>query len=236
MIRIAGSRAAGKGHLLKAEPCQDAVAFFRDRDAACVALADGAGSLRYSHFASETITRCISQYIATNFDALFFSDSIKEKIYSRCIECLEALDIPMNEMACTMLCVAMKNNNAILVHVGDGMIINVNEGAAHIVSGPENGQSQNETYFITEYMDMNRLRVSVTDMATGIYMLMSDGTMESLYERKSKTIAPAAIKIASWLHMADEEAVSNKIKETLETLFRQKTADDMSLIMISAHE
>ena len=61
----------GRGHTEENIPCQDKTYCYKEGKLIVTALADGAGSAKFSHFGAENITKYICTDMATNFDLYF---------------------------------------------------------------------------------------------------------------------------------------------------------------------
>lgn len=151
--RVALSRCQGKSHRVDGSPCQDQVlrAVYPD-GTNVVALADGAGSARFSHYGADLVARRAGTIVAGEFDRLFRATNNAAKMRGRLIAALQAdlsglatrgvkvskrdrdrLDLPpkseqpripcsLRELASTLLVVAIKNDRYIALHLGDGVI------------------------------------------------------------------------------------------------------------------
>ena len=54
----------GRSHVQTNTPCQDKTYFYNNNDSYIIALADGAGSAKFSHFGAEIITKEICHSIS----------------------------------------------------------------------------------------------------------------------------------------------------------------------------
>ena len=61
----------GRSHEKVNMPCQDKTYALFENDVQTIALADGAGSAKLSHFGAETVTRCICEEMVQKFDDYF---------------------------------------------------------------------------------------------------------------------------------------------------------------------
>lgn len=151
--RVALSRSQGRSHRVDGSPCQDQVfrAVYPD-GTTVVALADGAGSARFSHYGADLVVRRAGTIVAGEFDRLFRATNNAASMRGRLVAALQAdlsglatrgvkvskrdrdrLDLPnkadqpriscsLRELSSTLLVVAIKNDRFIALHLGDGVI------------------------------------------------------------------------------------------------------------------
>ena len=195
----------GNDHVESGMPCQDNVYYLANNGIHVLAVSDGAGSKEYSQFGSEIATKSVCEYLLEEFDNLFISAEtygksdaeieeskklLKESIFNYVKRRIKAkadeLQVEIDELACTLLFVAKKDDKILIGHIGDGVVAGLfNSGAdemLRVLSHPENGEQINITFFMTDPDAIDHFRVSTQRMnnLTGI-MLMSDGPEEVLY-------------------------------------------------------
>ena len=90
------------------------------------------------------------------FDKYFLESNAHKVTSDMCLRYLENLTLLANNLKCgikdlasTLLFVAIKENQFILGHVGDGIIGYLKHGQLKIASFPTNGEFPNETLFAT---------------------------------------------------------------------------------------
>ena len=74
MWKALGCAVQGNGHIANNIPCQDKVASLSENGVSVIALADGAGSAKLSHFGAEKITRLVCKKLCSDFDFMFADD------------------------------------------------------------------------------------------------------------------------------------------------------------------
>ena len=82
-------------------------------------------------------------------------------------------------LSSTLLAVAVKGNDSIIFHIGDGVIGKYTIDGFSVVSAPDNGEFVGTTYFMTLADASNRLtmlREHNNDVTA--YFVMSDGVSE----------------------------------------------------------
>ena len=232
MYKIAGGQVTGSRHLERGEEGQDRIAYYRNDIGACIALADGAGSRRMSQYAAEIVTREFSEYLVENFAEIYKYEKAEELIYEKCMDIIRKIDIPKKEVACTLLCYAIVEGSFISVHVGDGMIAYVGDTDKKVLSKPQNGGDISETRFVQVGMELSSIRINKGVAQEGIYFLMSDGTMRSLFSIKEMALTEAVCKLSQWMKFYEESEVIPSVLRFLDEMCRCNTHDDMSLNMI----
>lgn len=241
--KICGFALQGTGHIKNSIPCQDKISFFQNDKISVVALSDGAGSAKYSHFGAQSSVEYICEEMLKNFDKYFnqvdglfvkieIIDLIKEKISELALR----YECNIADLAHTLLFVAIKENNFILFHIGDGVIGYTKNNNIYLASAPCNGEFANETVFATSNNACQYAKIIKGNMDNlDSFVLMSDGTSESFYDKKSKNL----IKIVHKILVLNSIVPSNALKKELENNFKKniltKTTDDCSLLMISKY-
>lgn len=227
----------GRHHSAAGLPCQDKIALVRGMGTLCAALADGAGSRMDSDLGADCVTRCAAGLLAGEFDRLWaLGDDLAGYLTDACIQTLAHLEPPIYEMACTLLFFAGHEDGRYLSgHLGDGLQILVKEGETSVFSPPENGEYQNETFFITALDAPEHLRVRRGRLESeGALLLMSDGMGEALYQHSTGRPAPACATIVGWLQEnGDEETISRALESNLREISRGRSGDDLSLAVIA---
>lgn len=231
----------GRGHERDNIPCQDKTLVMAKNGVQVIALADGAGSARYSHFGAEAALKAVSIFVADHFDALIsFPDGVKvkETILVKAKEALaskaEELNCSLQELASTLLLAAIKDDVFMLAHVGDGVIGYMKEGEVKIASTPENGEFANTTFFLTSPGVLANTKL-IKGKTAGIqgFVLMSDGTAESFYHKKTQTLAPALKKMIRWTALLSPEHMHTLIADSFNRIVKLNTLDDCSIAIIA---
>ena len=187
----------GRGHIKSNTPCQDKTYSMIIGNMRVIALADGAGAERLSQYGAETVTKFICLELSEKFD-IYFADNdgaaVKQKLIKGLLKSLnetaKQLDCEMKELASTLLFVAVKNEQFIIAHIGDGVIGYLKKNELKIASQPENGEFVNTTVFTTSkdaIMTMKLIKGSLGEIQG--FVLMSDGTEASLYSKKERKLA-----------------------------------------------
>ena len=230
----------GRGHIKSDIPCQDKTFHVHANGVDVIALADGAGSARLSHYGAEFVTKQICELLGKQFD-IYYGESdgvtIKRVIIGCLMEGLEKLamelECEMKDLSSTLLVAAVHNDKYIVIHIGDGVIGYVKNDELKIASHPENGEFVNTTVFVTskDALPTMKLIKGKHEGITG-FALMSDGTETSLYNKKEKSLASGLKKIMDLSQYMDRVCLQNEIERSFEKVIKNATMDDCSLILL----
>lgn len=225
----------GSGHRQRGLPCQDSARGFAGPGGCAIALADGAGSRPDSHFAARAVTQALGQALARDFDRWYgMPDPVLGPalldLARRAVE-EEAPGVPP---ACTLLLFAVgEQGRCLLVHLGDGAALGVGPGGGMLLSGPENGEEENITYFVSNSDAADHLRIRrqlPPDCHT--VLLCSDGSAASLLNPRTGSVAPGVAVLARQTATLPRQTAEDYMEEDLDRLFRPRTPDDMSLAVL----
>lgn len=243
--QVACARIVGRSHATSNTPCQDFAAGRRKPHMAAVALADGAGSRAKSDVGAETAVRTSLRLVLTQFDSLFEGakrDAAKARwnIHQCLIQELEAAarrhNCNVSDLASTLLFVACKDRRFLACHLGDGVIAQSSlAGQITVLSKPENGEFANTTSFVTDRDAVEKIRLyyGEGDALPSGFVLMSDGTAESLYEKRSETPAAVLGKLLEWNANLSRAKMFDVLDANMKQAFSRKTSDDCSLALLS---
>ena len=231
----------GRGHIKNQVPCQDRTKTIFENETYVIALADGAGSALLSHYGAACVVDSISELLVQRFDELFANEdgrlvkrSIMEKVLADINVKAAALGCTPQDLAATMLAVAVKNERFIIAHIGDGVIGYLDGDVLKTASAPSNGEYANETYFITSRDAINTMRLFKGDIKNiSGFVLMSDGTEQSLYNKKSNSLSPSIIKLLQRNIILDEAAMCKQLDATFKKVILTRTHDDCSIALLS---
>jgi len=237
--KLASAYVTGRGHLTKNIPCQDRTFELVSKHSTGVfyglSLADGAGSYKLSDIGAEIVTKEILTYLKSNFSNLLQMKNTSKKIIKNIEEKLakEAnnREIDFKELSSTLLFVVIKNDKFIVGHIGDGVIgVLDKDNNITVLSHPDNGEYSNSTFFTTTDSYPDRLRIIKGNIVDSIgFILMSDGSDESLYDSRTKELAPVNAEIINWLNVGSSKEVKSALQSNLNEIIKHKTHDDCSL-------
>ena len=232
--------ARGRGHKEQGIPCQDKVWYRNSCGAQVIALADGAGSARWSHFGAEEAVKRITRLLAAHFDEFYecqdayaVSRRILGEIRKGLRRLAERRRCSIKDLASTLLAVAVKDNRFLMIHLGDGAIGYLKNGIVRTASRPTNGEYVNTTVFTTSSSaaQMMKLCKGTADEIDG-FILMSDGTGDSLYNRNTKEVSRLAYPLFLYSGIFAEEGIIGFLENTFADVFTQITRDDCSLAVL----
>lgn len=245
-MKIIQHYAQGGKHKAKNTPCEDRTYSLSANGVTVIALADGAGGKRYTHAAmgAECVTKNISEFFCNNFDRFYDiedNNEMKSILVGVCHHHLKAAaeELGVDEiskLSSTLLVVAVKDEKAIVCHIGDGVIGKVTTNSTCVVSAPDNGEFANHTFFITNPAAKEHLRIQKTDTKEVVaFFLMSDGTAEYVYDEDAARFHDSARKMSL---MAGEENGGEKLADTIEKYMigPDPTSDDCSFIAMLFNE
>jgi hypothetical protein len=237
--RIATASAKGLSHIKFNMPCQDIVCHKSEDNIFSLALADGAGSKRLSQIGAKFVTDLVCDILIREFDMLWTLDisALTKYIYDSLIEqlklCAYTNNCTLDDLSSTLLFAAINRDRLIWGHIGDGVIGQFIDGELSCLSQPTNFDFANVTVFITSSDAMGYFKVGKCEVGSdyGI-VLMSDGSAESLYNKKNSILAPAVKQLFGWLKERSEDVVSLALKNNLENIIRKRTTDDCSIALL----
>lgn len=234
----------GKSHIKAKKVCQDKTFTYKENGAIVSALADGAGSYEYSDIGAIIACKSICKFIGDNFDELISISNANEVITKIVNHVVADIEKKADEMQCdkdklssTLLCVAIKNSDVIVFHVGDGLIAGLKNGELKTLTMPDNGEFANATYFITSPRAFEKARL-LKGKTSGFqgFALMSDGSSASLYNKKLQKPAFAIAKLIIGLQYTFSNAYLETVKYLMDYEIHERTTDDCSIALIANNE
>ncbi|MDY4573988.1 MAG: PP2C family serine/threonine-protein phosphatase [Intestinibacter sp.] len=230
----------GRGHIKSDIPCQDKTYTYSNGDVTAIALADGAGSAKLSHYGAEGITKFICKYMVEGFDTYFSEKdgaAFKRKIVNDLDDELNKLaDIykcKKKELASTLLVAVVNANQYILLHIGDGVIGYLKDNQLLVASQPENGEFANTTVFTTSRDVLQTMKIIKGNLGCiEGFVLMSDGTEASLYDKRKCLLAPVLKRIMKYSQIISKECLEYQLLDSFENVIRGATIDDCSIAIL----
>jgi len=231
----------GRSHVATGTPCQDKTLSLRKHGVDVIALADGAGSAQYSHYGAETVIHTAADYISENF-ATIANNPDGRQVKLELLDVLqlalaqkkEQLQCELKDLASTLLLVAVYEHRFIMLHIGDGVIGYIKEDVLKVASSPENGEFANTTTFVTSSnaaLAMKLFKGKIDGIAG--FVLMSDGTAESLYHKQSNSLVPALLKIIHRNSIISRQRMYALVEESFHNVIIPNTIDDCSIAILS---
>ena len=231
----------GRSHISTETPCQDKTFSYNEDGMDIIALADGAGSAKLSHFGAESVTEFACHEIADQFDEYYsqtnagyaaqqFMSGVNNILEQKALE----LECDKNDLASTLLLAAVKDDRYILIHLGDGVIGYYKNGEIKTASQPDNGEFANTTVFTTSKNAITSIKMLKGTLGEiGGFMLMSDGSEASLYDKRKKIPSQALKKVIDMCTYIRLDKIREHLQYDLENVIRFKTTDDCSLAILA---
>ena len=220
----------GNGHKKARIPCQDKTFTLAKNGVYVIALADGAGSASLSHYGAERVARDISVYIAEHFlELLKCNDGRKvkreliEMLQTNLTEEANSRKCDVRDLSSTLLVAAVHENDFILSHIGDGVI--------GYLDGDE---FSNVTTFVTSSEALVSMRVFKGKLNDkDAFVLMSDGTEQSLYHKPTQKLADVVKKLMHRTCLIDSEVMHAQLTDAFSSVISRNTQDDCSIAILA---
>ena len=232
---------AGRGHEKRDIPCQDKT-FILERDGVkVIALADGAGSARLSHYGAACVSEFICQEMADKFAEYYNQPNgavVKTHIISVLCNALQKLaekeKCTIDDLASTLLFVAVKNEQYIIGHIGDGVIGYIKNNELKVATKPANGEFANTTYFVTTGNAAESFQLIKGKLNNGIngFVLFSDGTETSFYDKREEKLVSALKSIMNLVRIVQPHKIDFLIRDFFDNNVRKATLDDCSIVIM----
>ena len=232
---------AGGRHREAGMPCQDRVWTETYDGVTAAALADGAGSAPCSEYGAQAAVRAVCAYMTQHFDEMISNPNgaavgrgLLDAVLAALEQKAEELETALSDLACTLAAVGIKNGRALLLHIGDGVIgyTNAFDGSVKVLSRPDNGKYRTQTTFVTSpraYEKMRLYRCSAEKI--GSFILMSDGSAESLYQRQDDRLSGVLDSLTLLTSVEAPAQMSGFLGEYLQEQVFPRTDDDCSLLI-----
>lgn len=231
----------GTGHKKTQIPCQDKTFMLAKNGVYVIALADGAGSARLSHFGAERVVRDASEYIAEHFlellncnDGRNVKKELLKMLHTSLAEEADARKCNVHDLSCTLLLAAVHQNDFILAHIGDGVIGYLEGNELKVASMPDNGEFSNVTSFVTSSNALTSMRVFKGKLNNkDAFVLMSDGTEQSLYHKPTHKLADVVKKLMHRTCLIDNTVMHAQLTEAFNAVIARNTQDDCSIAILA---
>ena len=217
---------------------QDAAACVQIPSATVAVISDGAGSAKYSNVGSTMVVRQFSRSLdrfnipstLAEFENVVSSTINKIRQRLRRLSSLYNLETNLAQFHATLVFALITDSKCFIAHLGDGtcMLFNQNHELIYI-SLPENGEYENETYFITEDNWLEHLRCLEVSENVSSCLLMSDG-VTPLAVKANRNFPPFTTPILNYLQKSQTTDAIHAVTETLNSDSVKKiSTDDKSL-------
>lgn len=247
--------ATGTSHQEQKIPCQDCGNYRIFKDVIVGAVADGAGSAKYSHFGSElaveTVIKCFAdinelpdkQGFTQRFTQPLSEMDAKEVFTKFVEEVITALKKKadnkgyfVSDLACTLLVFIATPEWFAAMQIGDGfMVVGSQDSEYKLLFEPDKGEFFNETTFVTSANALEEMQVKVISGKQKFICASTDG-LEKVAIRLSdwKPHAPFFKPLEAYLQETDKPGGNddNYINDFLNSeRLNSRTDDDKTLVL-----
>lgn len=242
MLREFHYQARGHGHLRDGTPVQDRTKYLSRGGVQALCLADGAGSAARSEFGAQTVVAEGCGLLVERFDEFAASNDgarVKVELIGRLLGRVSVVaerhGLELRDLASTFIGVAVSGDKFLGAHVGDGVVGYMKHGELHVISAPDNNEFANQTTFVTSGRAAESMRLFRGSMeGVSGFILMSDGTGESLFNARTGQLAGACSKLITAVGAAPAQQGKNsdykkQLRKFVDTKIRNATKDDCSI-------
>ena len=232
----------GLGHLRDGTPVQDRTGYLSRGGVQALCLADGAGSASHSEFGAQAVVGegCalfVGQFaeLAESTDGVRVKVELLGRLISKVAGVAARQGLEIGDFASTFLGVAVSGDKFVGAHVGDGVVGYLKDGELKVVSAPDNNEFVNQTTFVTSGRAAESMRLfrGSLDGVAG-FILISDGTGESLFDSRTGQLAGACSKLITAVGSAPAQQSKNsdykkRLRRLIDLTVRNATKDDCSI-------
>lgn len=231
----------GTAHREEKMECQDAVANRANGNFACMVAADGAGHARYGKQGAELVTNETLNLLA-RFDSAFIDmqpEDIRSLLQNNLLGKLKSeaqrLQCPLYELASTLLFMATDGQRFVGGNMGDGMLGYVdNKNQGIMLIGQERGMYVNQSWFVTSSDGFDHLRIVKGSFdPSAVYFVMTDGSVDCLYNQREGTFAPMLKTFCDWMRRFGYEQIHTYVSTAMYKYFPMNTNDDCALGLLT---
>ncbi|MEA5619428.1 PP2C family serine/threonine-protein phosphatase [Cronbergia sp. UHCC 0137] len=199
--------ATGTSHQVQKIPCQDCGYYRIFNDVIVGAVADGAGSAKYSQIGSELAIKTALKYLSRISEYLekrkgfwerfsgSFSQIEAKKIFTKTVnQVIDELNkqaanqgYAVHDLACTLLVFVATPNWVAAMQIGDGfMVVRSQDSEYQLLFEPDKGEFFNETTFVTSVNALDEMQVQVISGKQEFICASTDG------------LEKVAIRLSDW--------------------------------------
>lgn len=232
----AAASARGRGHAANGLPCQDASRVVVENGMVMIITSDGAGSARHSDEGAEIAVRCATEFLVAcapwqDVDGL--ASQLLRASRAALASRAEELGTTVDQLAATLSFVAVDGELCIVGNLGDGLVAGYSAGEATVLTSQSKGEFANETVFLTSSAAERCFEVMAVPAAEfDGFVVMTDGSAESLYQRATGTLAPAMERMLSWLDTNAPSVVEQALHDSALPMLLGRTMDDCSIALL----
>ena len=242
--RVAAASAQGVSHVRSGQPCQDAFAWAElEAGFLALAVADGAGSAARSEIgAAVAVREAIRAAGGAGRLRIAEEEPTRERLIAALAAALTgvedegvAQDIPLQELAATLIYVLATPEGVAVAQVGDGAVVAGDaEGNIFALTKPENGEYANTTTFLTSQGAIEGAQIVVHPHPVTHLAVFSDGLQRCALRMPDATpyapfFAPLFRFVAAEADAAEANAQLTAFLNSPRVL--ERTDDDITLIL-----
>ncbi|MEH2313868.1 MAG: PP2C family serine/threonine-protein phosphatase [Nostoc sp.] len=246
--------AIGTSHQKQGIVCQDYGKYCIFDDVIVGAVADGAGSAKYSDVGSKLAVETVIKYLGRISEYLQkrkrcwqnisqeFSQTEADKLFTKTVKKVivelgkqaAKRDYSVNDLACTLLVFVATPDWVAAMQIGDGFIVRRSQESEYeLLFQPDKGEFANETTFITSTNALKDMRVKVIPKKQEFICASTDG-LEKVAIRLSdwKPFLPFFKPLEEYLHESVNPKEDKYLIEFLNSeRLNSRTDDDKTLLL-----
>jgi len=209
-----------------------------------ICVSDGAGFAANGGVGARIVSRFLANWLASNADAVFDADcddrtwAIAASLRRLLRRAALSAHATFKSYACTLVALLVTTHGKWLTaHVGDGGIVGSFAGKLQIISGPRKGEFANETFFVTDADVVDNIRIQIgacgnLERVPKGFALFTDGVECSVVNRQTGQVSQVLAKMFDWLLNYPESDVAQALESNLRDVFRERSNDDCSLVIV----
>ena len=238
---IANAAIGGTTHKQNGERCQDFARKAWTKDFACITMADGAGTASHAVDGASVTAEETKRLLKRLGESLFYMDEaeIRQQLLSHLrerlkAECLER-GCAMVDLSTTLIFFATDGKRYAAANIGDGMVGRIGpDGQQEIILAQDLGAFVNECHFITDSDSERHIHVARGDYdPESVYLSLTDGSCECLFNDHDNTFAPALHIFAQWMRKYPQDEVTKALHMKMRQLFPRRTDDDSAIALLT---
>jgi serine/threonine protein phosphatase PrpC len=248
--------AVGTSHQEEKIPCQDYGHYRIFNDVIVGAVADGAGSAKYSHIGSKVAVETTLKYLSTISEYLQqrkrcwqrvsqpLSEQEAKKLFTKTVNHVISdltkqaanKDYSVSDLACTLLVFVATPEWVAAMQIGDGFIVMSSQNKEYqMLFKPDKGEFFNETTFVTSVSGLEEMQVQVFSGKQEFICAATDG-LEKVAIRFSdwQPFPPFFKPLEEYLRQTDQPGCDgdNYIMDFLDSdRLNARTSDDKTLLL-----
>jgi hypothetical protein len=221
---VVGASATGASHVRDELPCQDAFAFTLTDDGIAIAVADGLGSASSSDRGAHAAVDAAVEGAPDPIEMVARARAALERL-------AEEDQVPLRDLACTLLCAVVTGDTVVTAHIGDGAIVGVSERLV-LVSGPEDSEYLNEVTPLTANDWTEHVRTERLDDVRGL-AVFTDGLERAAITAGGEPHPGFFDPLFSFVAATDEAVATEEIERLLGSATLGEHSDDDKTLVIA---